>query len=93
MDEQKGEAAEAPDGQLAEEFLEVEMAAGFGRDDRAMIRTLGTLIEASAKIRDGASNRVAFAIDRILVAACERVARICGSDVADGPDRPDDDAS
>lgn len=92
MDEQKGEAAEAPDGQLAEEFLEVEMAAGFGRDDRAMIRTLGAMIEGSAKTREATSDRVAFAIDRMLIAACERVARICGADVADASADPRDES-
>lgn len=65
-----------------DEYIDMEIATGFARDDRAMIRTLAELLDAASKPRESASNdRVALAIDWMIVAACERVARICRSDL------------
>lgn len=79
-DKEKAAATDIPDDA---EFIDMDIVSGLGRDDRAIIRTLGTLIEATAKPRETASVRVAFAIDAMLVAACERIARICRADVPD----------
>jgi len=82
MAEQEQTPVDEPADIPPDEYIDTEIAAGFDRDNRAMIRTLGTLIEASVKPRESAMNaRVALAMDWMLVAACERVARICRSDL------------
>lgn len=78
LDEPADDSVEFPDDAIINE----EIALEFARDERAMIRTLGTLIEASAKPRGSATNaRVALAMDWMIVAACERIARICRADM------------
>ena len=86
-DEEQAEAVETP---ADDACIEMEIMAGFAKDDRAMIRTLGTLIEATAKARSEESPpRVSYAMGDMMIAACERIARICRADDAISAGLPD----